>query len=438
MGRSRIVGIGGSSLGPQLICDAAPSDAPVLPVHFLDNADPEGIDGVLRQLQGRLGRTLVSVVSKSGATPTPRHVHTELAAAYRRAGLDFACHAVATTMPGSALDRRARAEQWLASFPIWDWVGGRTSITSAVGLLPAALRGIDIDGFLAGAAAMDRLTRMRDTRQNLAALLALMWYWLGDGRGARNMVLLPYKDRLSLLPRYLQQLVMESIGKRLDRTGATVHQGMTVFGHKGATDQHSYIQQLRDGPADFFVVFLAVRRHRRGPSIEISPGTTLGDYLFFSLEGTREALYDAGRDSITIAIPDLEPPSIGALVALLERAVGLYAELIDVNAYHQPAVDKEIAEPGAALQRAVLSHLGLSPTPRTAEEIAVAIDRPAQVERIYKLLEILAGDPDRGVIAEPGPCRFAERFSLAARRVDDARATEPAGVAQLPQRRQQQ
>jgi glucose-6-phosphate isomerase len=406
------VGIGGSALGPQLLCEAERRSAARVSVHFLDNADPEAVDELVTRVGSALGRTLVSVVSKSGWTPTPMHVLSALAKTYERHGLDLAHHAVATTVVGSELDRRAVSEGWLARFPLWDWVGGRTSVTSAVGLLPAALHEIDVAGFLDGAAAMDRLARDPDPRRNPAALLALMWYRLGHGRGDCDMVVVPYKDRLALFGRYVQQLVMESVGKRLDRSGAIVHQGLTVFGNKGSTDQHAYFQQLREGPANFFVTFVDVRGEGTGPPAEIEPGTTLGDYLFASLEATRNALYERGRDSITIVLPDAGPRALGALIALFERAVGLYAELIDVNAYHQPGVDKQVADDVVALQRAVLHDLEGSAVPRTADEIADRIGRPDDVETVYKLLERLAQDPRRGVRATPGSARFTERFEL--------------------------
>ena len=116
----------------------------------------------------------------------------------RKNGLDFAKHAVAVTGVGSDLDKYAEQHGWLARFPMHDWVGGRTSVMSAVGLLPAALLGFDIDDFLAGAAAMDAHTRVADVRKNAAMLLALMWYYAGNGRGEKDMVILPYKDRLAL------------------------------------------------------------------------------------------------------------------------------------------------------------------------------------------------------------------------------------------------
>src|SRR5262249_15061319 len=151
----------------------------------------------------------------------------EAEAAYRRAGLQFPGHAVAVTSVGSELGKYAQG--WLARFPMWDWVGGRTSELSAVGLLPAALQGLAIDSMLSGAKACDEVTRLFNVKANPAGQLALMFYYIGNGKGEKNMVILPYKDRLELFSRYLQQLVMESLGKRLDLDGKLVNQGLTVF-----------------------------------------------------------------------------------------------------------------------------------------------------------------------------------------------------------------
>ena len=115
-----------------------------------------------------------------------------------------------------------------------------------------ALQGIDINSFLEGTSLCDKLTRNKKTRSNPSALLALMWHHATKGRGAKDMVILPYKDRLQLLTRYLQQIIMESLGKEKDLSGSTVNQGIAVYGNKGATDQHAYVQQLRDGVNNFF------------------------------------------------------------------------------------------------------------------------------------------------------------------------------------------
>ena len=210
-----LVGIGGSALGPQFVADALGSPgADKLTPFFLDNTDPDGIDKVLSQLKNSFGVTICIVVSKSGGTKETRNGMLETAAAYKAAGLNFAQHAVAVTSHGSELDKLAVREEWLARFPMWDWVGGRTSELSAVGLLPAALQGIDTDAVLDGAKACDTTTRRADTKRNPAAQLALMWFYGGNGKGTKNMVILPYKDRLELFSKYLQQLLMESLGKR--------------------------------------------------------------------------------------------------------------------------------------------------------------------------------------------------------------------------------
>ena len=392
------IGIGGSALGPQLVARALGGSNDRLRAHYLDNTDPDGIDSVLAAIGGELGRTLVTVVSKSGGTPEPRNGMLEVQSAYKNAQIAFVDHAVAITMEGSKLDRDAKKDKWLRRFSLWDWVGGRTSVTSAVGLLPAALQGYDIDAFLDGAAAMDRLTRCRELLANPAALLALMWFKAGDGRGAKDMVILPYCDRLELFSRYLQQLVMESLGKEKNRANKVVHQGLAVYGNKGSTDQHAYVQQLRDGIDNFFVTFVEVLHDREGESIDVGHGATSGDYLHGFLQGTRRALYESGRDSMTLTLDRVSPASLGALIALYERAVGLYAELIDINAYHQPGVEagKKAANDVLELQRYVTEHLAAATTAETAEQIAtqIAADHnvPREIESVYKILEHLAAN----------------------------------------------
>ena len=404
-----IVGIGGSALGPQFVAQALGSPFDPMLTYFIDNTDPDGIDQILDELSGLLATTLVVVVSKSGGTPETRNGMLEVQRAFREAGLNFAKNAVAITQVGSKLDQLATAEGWLKTFPMWDWVGGRTSVLSAVGLLPAALQGIDTEALLDGAAAMDRLTRQCDPLRNPAALLALMWHYIGGGRGAKDMVILPYKDRLSLFSRYLQQLVMESLGKEKDRQGNIVHQGIAVYGNKGSTDQHAYVQQLRDGVPNFFATFIQVLKDRELDvddegelsefDFEVEPGITAGDYLQGFLLGTREALFDSGRDSISITVNEVDGRSVGALIALYERAVGLYAELIDINAYHQPGVEagKKAAATILELQSNVVAHLKHVGQPQTAEQVAMALGLPDRTESVYKLLEHLAANIGRGV-----------------------------------------
>ncbi len=392
------VGIGGSALGPEFVADAlAPLDAP-LDIHFIDNSDPQGIDRTLAQLGDRLSTTLVFIISKSGGTPETRNGMIEVKAAFDKAGLDFTKQAVAITGIDSKLDRQAQREGWLGRLPMADWVGGRTSEMSAVGLPAAALQGIDIRAMLAGAKAMDEATRVRDLKQNPAALLALAWYAATNGQGEKDMVILPYKDSLLLFSRYLQQLVMESLGKETDLDGNIVHQGIAVYGNKGSTDQHAYVQQLREGVPNFFVTFIEVLGDRQAESTQIDPGVTSGDYLSGFLQGTRQALFDNQRDSITITVPEVSPFSVGMLIALYERAVGFYASLVNVNAYHQPGVEagKKAAAAVLSVQQEAMAVLKQANKPMSLEELATAIGQPDQVEILYKILRHLHAN-QRGV-----------------------------------------
>lgn len=386
------IGIGGSALGPMFVADALGDPATDrMRIDFIDNTDPDGIARTLRHLKGRLPETLCVVASKSGGTPETRNGMLLVADAYRAAGLDFPRYAVAITMPGSRMDRTAADEGWLARFPMYDWVGGRTSELSAVGLLPAALQGLDVDGLLAGAAACDEATRGRDPRTNPAALMALMWYHATGGRGRKDMVVLPYKDRLLLFSRYLQQLVMESIGKQFDLEGNRVEQGLTVYGNKGSTDQHAYVQQLREGVPNFFAVFIRVLEDGGSP-LEVEPGVTAGDYLHGFLLGTRAALFENGRESMTITVPRVDARTVGGLIALFERAVGLYAILVGINAYDQPGVEagKKAAASVLALQGKVVA--ALTDAPQSAETIAAAAGAPEAIETVYLILEHLAAN----------------------------------------------
>ena len=400
-----VIGIGGSTLGPQFVSHALSrlkGGRDKMGVSFFDNTDPDGMDYVLKHLGRRLKQTLVVVISKSGGTAETRNGMLEAQVAFKAAGLDYPKHFVAVTGEGSKLDQVALKDGWLARFPMWDWVGGRTSELCVVGLLPAALQGIKIDQMLAGAAAMDVVTRKSSLRDNPAALLALMWYWATDGRGTKDMVVLPYKDRLLLFSRYLQQLVMESLGKERDLAGKVVNQGIAVYGNKGSTDQHAYVQQLRDGVPNFFITFIEVLKDRAAEqSPEVEPGVTSGDFLQGFLLGTRDALSESNRHSITITINEVSPKTIGLLIALYERAVGLYASLVGINAYHQPGVEAGKKAAGSVitlkLKLAAALRAGAG-TAFTAESLAAQLGQPDQTEIVFKVLEHLAANPGSKVV----------------------------------------
>jgi glucose-6-phosphate isomerase len=402
------IGIGGSALGPMFVGDAlSDPSADRMKMHFIDNTDPDGIARAMQTLRGLLPETLVIVTSKSGGTPDTRNGMVLVAEAYSVANLSFVSHAVAVTMGGSHLDKQAESEGWLARIPMFDWVGGRTSELSAVGLLPAALQGIDIAGMLAGAAECDAATRVHETRRNPAALMALMWHVATDGKGKKDLVVLPYKDRLLLFSRYLQQLVMESLGKQLDLDGRRVEQGIAVYGNKGSTDQHAFVQQLRDGVNNFFVTFVRVLESG-GSRVEVEPGVTAGDYLHGFLIGTREALYGNDRQSMTITVRRVDARTIGALIALFERAVGLYASLVHINAYNQPGVEAGKKAAAAVLTLQTKASAKLSNARQTASQIAAAIGAAESAESIYLILENLAADGRAKMIpaADPGEAVF--------------------------------
>jgi glucose-6-phosphate isomerase len=397
------IGIGGSALGPQFVAEALSPLNPPLKIHFIDNTDPAGIDKTLAEVEKRLNTTLVLVISKSGGTPEARNGMLEVQKFYQTHNVDFASRAVAVTGMdmNSKLEAIAKAEKWSAIFPMYDWVGGRTSELSAVGLLPAALQGIDIRAMLEGAKIMDEATRKANLKNNPAALLALAWYYATNGKGEKDMVVLPYKDSLLLFSRYLQQLVMESLGKEKDLDGNTVYQGIAVYGNKGSTDQHAYVQQLREGVANFFVTFIEVLKDRQGNSIEVESGVTSGDYISGLLQGTRQALYEKGRESVTVTIPEVNSTTVGALIALYERAVSIYASLVNINAYHQPGVEagKKAAASILALQNKLVTALKNSSATMTIDELASQANISEEIEIVYKILRHLAFN-QRGIILE--------------------------------------
>ncbi|MFO1481872.1 MAG: glucose-6-phosphate isomerase [Verrucomicrobiaceae bacterium] len=410
--RVLVVGIGGSALGPQLVAHAIAPSNPPMAISFFDNTDPDGIDRVVAEIGAELATTLTLVISKSGGTKETRNGMLEAEAAYKKAGLNFAKHAVAVTGDGSELDKHAKAQGWLTGFPMWDWVGGRTSVMSAVGTIAAALQGVDVRQFLAGAAAMDAETRSRPARENAAMLLALMWHHAGGGKGLKDMVVLPYKDRLVLFSKYLQQLVMESLGKEHDLNGAVVNQGVAVYGNKGSTDQHAYVQQLRDGVNNFFATFIEVRKARDAAPLEVEPGFTSGDYLQGFLRGTRKALSDKGRENITLSIEEVSAFTLGMLIGLFERAVGFYASLVNINAYHQPGVEagKKAATEFLKQLSQVRGALKASKQPLDASDVATSLGIDA--EDAFHMLSHLAAN-GLAVLVSQGTSASGDQFAAA-------------------------
>jgi glucose-6-phosphate isomerase len=205
---------------------------------------------------------------------------------------------------------------------------------------------------------------------------------------------------------------MESLGKEKDLDGKIVNQGISVFGNKGTTDQHAYVQQLREGVNNFFVTFVEVHRDRNGRSPLVEDGVTSGDFLHAFLQGTRNALSENGRESMTITIELLDPRSLGALIALYERAVGLYAGLVNINAYHQPGVEagKKMAGVVISLQRDVIAHLRKNADHAfTAEELSRTLGVDA--DAVFRILEHVSANRDHHIRRTAGQYPVKSRYA---------------------------
>jgi glucose-6-phosphate isomerase len=390
-----INGIGGSALGPQLMQFAingpywneiAADKRDGLKIYFLDNTDAAGFRDVLDVIDPET--TLMVTISKSGGTQETKNNLTAMENYYCELELDFSAHAAAITMLDSKLWKHSSENNWMKILEMAESTGGRTSETSIVGHVPAALAGVDFSAFLDGAATMDSWTRNEQISQNPGYMLAAMWYIAGGGKGDRNMVIVPYSDRLILLSRYFQQLVMESLGKELDLDGNTVHQGINVFGNKGGTDAHAFIQQLNDGRDDFFVTFIEVLKDAMPTPLE--DGMQMGDYLHGFQAGLVEALCNNGRQVIQMQIDEVNEFNLGMIIAMYERAVAVYAELIHVNAFHQPGVQAyKLAANGILELREELvgKLMDMDEITGTAADIAAAVDMADKEVEIGGLLD---------------------------------------------------
>lgn len=344
-----VLGIGGSSLGgralyhalvgPPEFCRAEPGQRRL---HFPDNSDPWLLAHLLRELEPE--STLAVGISKSGGTvetAAQMLIIEQWLGAHRKENL------VAITDPAQgSLRERVRADG-LQSFPIPPNVGGRFSILTAVGLVPAALAGIDVHGLLDGAQALAEACRRPRLRDNPAGVFALL-HVLHHERFGRNIhVLMPYADALRPFAAWYVQLWAESLGKRLDRQGAKVERGPTPLPAVGATDQHAQMQLFMEGPRDKLLTFIAVDEvaedfdipHVKGPNAYLG-GHRLSTLLDAERRGTTLALARDGRPSITLTIPRLDPRSLGALVFLYEAATAIAGELYDVDAFDQPGVEE--------------------------------------------------------------------------------------------------
>jgi len=385
-----VLGIGGSALGAKALLNALRPPAwnelddeareffPRLTV--LENVDPTSVAAALQRIDPR--RVLVNVISKSGGTAETMAQYLVVrawledalgAAAYR--------HLVFTTDPSRGALRELAQRDHIATLDVPPDVGGRFSVLSPVGLLPAALVGIDIEGLLQGARLALERAEENDLLRNPAALYAALYHEADVSHGARIHVLMPYTDRLRELAEWYRQLWAESLGKRADRQGKTVHAGPTPVGAVGATDQHSQVQLFMEGPYDKAITFLTVENFGvevkiptpsasgGGPALPADlaylPGHTLGELLQAEYEATSAALAQMGRMNCTLRLPDLSATTIGETIMFFQLATGYAGVWYGIDPFDQPGV-----ELGKRLTYAAMGRPGYDPAPRERSSAA--------------------------------------------------------------------
>jgi glucose-6-phosphate isomerase len=354
-----VLGIGGSALGTIALQNAllqprwnelSDEQREYFPrLYVLDNVDPATIGPLLERLDPR--RTLYNVVSKSGATAETMAQYMIVRERLRQALDDdgYRGHLIFTTDPERGVLRRIADEEGIATLPVPPGVGGRFSVLSAVGLLPAALTGIDIRALLAGAAAMDERCRTDDLFANPAALFAGLQHLAQALRQAPIHVMMAYSDRLYSMADWYRQMWAESLGKQSSRSGSEIFTGPTPVKALGATDQHSQVQLYIEGPFDKTVTFLTAREpgsdleipraYEDVPELGYLGGRTLGDLLDAERQATSAALAERGRMNMTIELPRVDAHGLGQLFMMLQVATVYAGSLYDVDPLDQPGVE---------------------------------------------------------------------------------------------------
>jgi len=354
-----VLGIGGSGLGALALRDAllgpywnerTDEEREHFPrLHVVDNPDPETFRRLLHRLDP--AKTLFNVVSKSGATAeTMAQYLVARAWVDEGVGEDHARgHFLFTTDPGrGALRQIAEAEE-IPALPVPENVGGRFSVLSPVGLLPAAVCGVDVDELLAGAAAMEARCRTAELGENPAGMLATLLH-LADTEQRRPIhVLMPYVDRLRSFALWFQQLWAESLGKAQGLDGRRAHTGPTPLAAVGATDQHSMLQLFMEGPHDKVVLFVAVEdmgadvaipsRHPGISSLGYLGGSSLGRLLDTERRATAEALRREGRPNATVVLARVDARALGEALMLFQIATVYAGALYGVDPLDQPGVE---------------------------------------------------------------------------------------------------
>jgi len=336
-------GIGGSYLGPLMLVIAyhgdnynikKGSDKLPLNLHFFSNTDPDSFHVLSQKLD--LKKAIMVNISKSGGTQETKGNMDTFNNLLSMQGLSMGPHNIAVTTPGSGFDKFAQQNKFMNIFYMFNETGGRTSIVSAVGMVPAAFARIPFEQFLQGQSYMDELTRKDNILENPALLTAIGIDILTKRQGRKNMIVLGYSDFLKEFAHYLQQLYMESLGKEYDENGIPNPEGQTVFGGVGTGEQHAFMQQVQKGIPDCFVRF--VHFLKRKHDYELSDAGSMGRQLLAFVKGTEDALLQNGRPFMTSTFDQCDMFNIGMMVALEERIVTFIGAFRNINAYDQPGV----------------------------------------------------------------------------------------------------
>lgn len=372
-----VLGIGGSALGTRALLGALRPPAwnelddearEYFPrLTLLDNVDPTSVAAALRRIDPR--RVLVNVISKSGGTAETLAQYLVVRQWLEQAlGAAASRHLVFTTDPDRGALREVATREGIATLDVPPDVGGRFSVLSPVGLLPAALVGVDVAALVEGAGRAIAQADSEDLLRNPAALFAALLWAADTQAGARIHVLMPYSDRLRDVAEWFRQLWAESLGKRVDREGRVVHAGPTPVAAAGAVDQHSQVQLFIEGPFDKVITFVTADTPGEEVSIPKADGlpdelaclggATLGGLLTAEYQATRAALSRQGRMNCTLALPDLSPASVGELLMFLQVATGYAGVWYGVNPFDQPGV-----ELGKRLTYGALGRAGFDPPP---------------------------------------------------------------------------
>ena len=353
-----VLGIGGSALGGIAVTEALlkpywnlltseqRSGRPR--IFFLDNIDPDTISGLLNMLD--LKKTLVNVITKSGSTAeTMSQFMIVKNILEQELGDDYRKNIVATTDKKTGVLRQIAEQEGYKTFVVPDDVGGRFSVFSAVGLLPFALVGIDIDEIVNGIKDMDLALKNLDIHNNIAAQSALIHYLMDIKKGKNLSVMMPYSDRLKYVSDWYVQLWAESLGKNKDKEGNAVQIGPTPIKALGVTDQHSQIQLYNEGPNDKIITFIRVKEFENNleipaifeyTGIGYLGGKTINRLINAEADSTRAALTDSLRPNITITLPEVNGYHVAQLLYMLEIQTAIAGELYNINTFNQPGVEQ--------------------------------------------------------------------------------------------------